>query len=453
MKRLIIKFVFFLLLFGLIGGAAFWLLQRGNEQTISYRTSNVTRGDLLVSIGATGTVEPEEVIDVGAQVAGQILSFGKDVNGQTVDYGSAVEEGTVLARIDDSLYLAEEAQAEAQVQSAKASELRAEADLEQMKAKLRQAERDWQRAQKLGPSEALAQASYDAYQSTYETAKASVAVAEASILQAKASLAHSEAALRRAQRNLGYCTIKSPVKGVIIDRRVNIGQTVVASLNAPSLFLIAKDLKRMQVWVAVNEADIGKIQPGLPVAFTVDAFPGETFMGQVGKVRLNASMTQNVVTYTVEIITDNSSGRLLPYLTANVEFELNRLTNVLLVPNVALRWMPSAEQVAPAFREAFESRVARKERTDGGQVASARTLSLAADGNRRVLWLLEGDHVRPVRVKAGMSDGTVTEVEGDGLREGLEVVTGLQTQGRDQIKATNPFTPQFLRRGQSSSSR
>jgi len=198
MKRLIIKFVFFFLLFGLIGGAAFWLLQRSNGQTISYRTSNVTRGDLLVSIGATGTVEPEEVIDVGAQVAGQILSFGKDVNGKTVDYGSAVEEGTVLARIDDSLYLAEEAQAEAQVQSAKASELRAEADLEQMKAKLRQAERDWQRAQKLGPSEALAQASYDAYQSTYETAKASVAVAEASILQAKASLAHSEAALRRA---------------------------------------------------------------------------------------------------------------------------------------------------------------------------------------------------------------------------------------------------------------
>jgi HlyD family secretion protein len=202
----------------------------------------VKRGDLLVSISATGTVEPEEVIDVGAQVAGQILSFGKDANGKTVDYGSAVEEGTVLARIDDSLYAADAAQAEAQVESSRAGLQRAAADLEQMKAKFQQAERDWRRAQNLGPSEALAQASYDAYQSTYETAKANVAVGEAAILQAKAGMAQADAVLRRAQRNLGYCTIKSPVRGVIIDRRVNIGQTVVASLNAPSLFLIAKDL-------------------------------------------------------------------------------------------------------------------------------------------------------------------------------------------------------------------
>jgi HlyD family secretion protein len=453
MKRLIMKLILVLMLFGLIGGTAAWLLQRNDDQTIAYRTSPVTRGDLLVSISATGTVEPEEVIDVGAQVAGQILSFGKDVNGKTVDYGSVVDEGTVLARIDDSLYLADAAQAEAQVQSARASELRAEADLEQMKAKLRQAERDWQRAQRLGPSEALAQASYDAYQSTYETAKANVGVGEAAILQAKASLAQAEAILRRAQRNLGYCTIKSPVKGVIIDRRVNIGQTVVASLNAPSLFLIAKDLKRMQVWVAVNEADIGKIRPGLPVTFTVDAFAGDIFRGQVGKVRLNASMTQNVVTYTVEIITDNSNGRLLPYLTANVEFELKRLNNVLLVQNAALRWMPSPEQVAPAFREGFENRVARKQRSDGDRIASARTLMPDDGGNRRVLWALDGKYVRPVRVKAGQSDGTLTEVEGEGLKEDLKVVTGVQTQASDENKASNPFTPQFLRRGRSSSSR
>jgi HlyD family secretion protein len=453
MKRLILRSIIVIVLLGLMGGAAIWLLQRSDEQAMTYRTSPVTQGDLLVSISATGTVEPEEVIDVGAQVAGQILSFGKDVNGKPVDYGSMVEEGTVLARIDDSLYLADAAQAEAQVQSARASELRAEADLEQMKAKLRQAERDWQRAQRLGPSEALAQASYDAYQSTYETTKANVSVGEAAILQAKASLAQAEAVVRRAQRNLGYCTIKSPVKGVIIDRRVNIGQTVVASLNAPSLFLIAKDLKRMQVWVAVNEADIGKIRPGLPVTFTVDAFPGDTFRGQVGKIRLNASMTQNVVTYTVEIITDNSSGRLLPYLTANVEFELSRLTKVLLVPNAAFRWTPSVEQVAPAFREAFESRFALKQKSEGGQTASARTPRPEEGRDRRVLWLLDGEHVRPLRVKAGQSDGTLTEVEGEGLEEGLEVVTGLQTQVRDEIKGSNPFTPQFLRGGRSSGSR
>ena len=174
-----------------------------------------------------------------------------------------------------------------------------------------------------------------------------MAVGEAAILEAQAIRGPGRGGPDRAQRNLSYCTIKSPVKGVIIDRRVNIGQTVVASLNAPSLFLLAKDLTRMQVWVAVNEADIGKIHPGQPVTFTVAAFPGETFRGEVGKVRLNASMTQNVVTYTVEVITDNSNGRLLPYLTANVQFELDRRKDVLLVPSAALRWTPSADQVAP----------------------------------------------------------------------------------------------------------
>ena len=170
------------------------------------------------------------------------------------------------------------------MQSAKAGVQSAEANLEQMKAKLYQAQRDWERAQKLGPSEALAQASYDAYQSAYETAKANVVVGEAAIQQAKASHRPGRrGAVARAQRNLGYCTITSPVKGVIIDRRVNIGQTVVASLNAPSLFLIAKDLTRMQVWVSVNEADIGKVRAGQPVTFTVDAFPGETFKGEVAR--------------------------------------------------------------------------------------------------------------------------------------------------------------------------
>ena len=204
---------------------------------VYYRTTEVKRGDLTATIGATGTVEPEEVVDVGAQVAGKINSFGTDTSGVEVDYGSVVEEGTVLAQIDDSLYTAEVAQASAQLMQAKASVQRAAADLEQMKAKLFQAQRDWERAQKLGPSEALAQSSYDAYKSGYEAAKANVEVGEAAIEQEKASVSQAEAVLQRAQRNLGYCTIKSPVKGVIIDRRVNIGQTVVSSLNAPSLFL------------------------------------------------------------------------------------------------------------------------------------------------------------------------------------------------------------------------
>lgn len=447
--RKTMKIIVTLLVLGLVAAASAWYFQRENSEAASFRTAQVTRGELLVSISATGTVEPEEVVDVGAQVAGQILSFGKDKSGKPIDYGSIVENGTILAVIDDSLYSAEAAQSEAQVRSAKATLQRAEADLEQMKAKLHQAERDWQRAQKLGPSEALAQSSYDAYRSAYETAKAIVAVGEASILQAKAGVAQSEAVLRRTQRNLGYCTIKSPVNGIIIDRRVNIGQTVVASLNAPSLFLIAKDLKRMQVWVAVNEADIGKIQPGQPVTFTVDAFPGEPFTGEVGKIRLNASMTQNVVTYTVEIVTDNSSGRLLPYLTANVRFQLYRRNDVLLVPNAALRWKPSAEQIAPEFRGTPEKPAGRQGKSGGGRRAAAAPAEASEEGKGSgVLWVAEGSYVRPVRVRAGLTDGAQTEVRGEGLSEGMNIVTGLQqNQTNAPSTASNPFAPKFPGRG------
>jgi HlyD family secretion protein len=453
MKPILKIIIAVLIVLGLIGATVAWHQKSNGENGGNFRTAPVTRGDLRLIISATGTVEPEEVIDVGAQVAGRILSFGQDVNGNTVDYGSTVDKGTVLASIDDSIYSAEEAGAEAQVQSAKAGLQRAEADLNQMKAKFHQAERDWRRAQKIGPSEALAQASYDAYQSNYETAKANVAIGEAAILQAQANLAQNQAVLQRAQRNLSYCTIKSPVKGVIIDRRVNIGQTVVASLNAPSLFLIAKDLTRMQVWVAVNEADIGKIHPDQPVSFTVDAFPGETFTGKVGKVRLNASMTQNVVTYTVEIITDNTDGRLLPYLTANVQFELKHLNNVLLVPNAALRWMPKADQIAPDIRKASGPPAQNKSKADPGRQTGSKTDHTLSGVHRDTVWALQGQYVRPIPVYAGLSDGTMTQVQGQGVSVGLSVVTGIRDRETASSNTKNPFTPQFLRRSRSQESR
>jgi HlyD family secretion protein len=421
------------------------LVRSSGGKRVAYRTAQVKRGDLLAAISATGTVEPEEVIDVGAQVAGQINSFGKDKNGKTIDYGSAVEEGTILAQIDDSLYAAEVAMVKAQLQQATAGVQRAVADLGQLKAKLYQAKRDWERAQRLGPSEALAQSSYDSYKSGYETAQANVAVGEAAIVQAKDAVAQAQATLQRAQRNLGYCTIKSPVKGVIIDRRVNIGQTVVSSLNAPSLFLIAKDLKRMQVWVSVNEADIGSIHPGQPVSFTVDAYPGQVFRGEVGKIRLNATMTQNVVTYTVEVITDNSSGKLLPYLTANAQFELSQRTNVLLVPNAALRWFPQPEQIAPTFRSMADSAAQHA----GGMGSKAQSSDSAASGTAKggqsLLWIQDGNYVRPVKVSAGLSDGSNTEVQSEELKEGLEVIVGEQRQGTAETKTTNPFAPQMMR--------
>ena len=423
---------------------ALFLRGSGNKGVV-YRTTPVKKGDLLATISATGTVEPEEVVDVGAQIAGQINSFGKDKNGKTIDYGSVVEEGTILAQIDDSLYAADVAMANAQVLQARAGVLRTEADLGQLKSRLNQAKRDWDRAQKLGPSEALAQSSYDAYKSGYEIAQANVAVGEAAIVQSRNAVAQAQATLQRGQRNLSYCTIKSPVKGVIIDRRVNIGQTVVSSLNAPSLFLIAKDLKRMQVWVSVNEADVGSIHPGQPVSFTVDAYPGKTFRGEVGKIRLNATMTQNVVTYTVEVITDNSSGKLLPYLTANAQFELSQHNNVLLVPNAALRWGPQPQQVTPKFRTMTESPGRRDGMGGGGQPAAEPAAKTAAKTNQGFIWTQDGRYVRPIKVNTGLSDGTMTEVQGDEVKEGMEVIIGEQRQGANNAATTNPFAPQMMR--------
>jgi HlyD family secretion protein len=450
MKSLIKKKGIILLVLVFIIASASWYLLQANGQPVAYSTAEVKRGDLVVSIAATGTVEPEEVVDVGAQVAGQILSFGKDKNGKTIDYGSTVEQGTVLAQIDDSLYAADALEAAAQLKQAKAGILRSQADLGQMKAKLYQAQNDWERAQKLGPSEALAASSYDAYRSAYETAKANVAVAEAAIEQAQATAAQAQAVLQRAQRNLGYCTIRSPVNGVIIDRRVNIGQTVVSSLNAPSLFLIAKDLKRMQVWVSVNEADIGNIHPGQPVDFTVDAYPDQIFRGEVGKIRLNATMTQNVVTYTVEIITDNSDGKLLPYLTANVNFELNRRANVLLVPIAALRWTPQPDQIVPEFRTPELGSAGGNGNAEEDQ-PSAPNSAPGTTSNHRwgVVWIPQADQVRPVKVQVGLSDGTQTEIDGGALREGAQVVIAEKQQAARDTATTNPFTPQLRRRSTS----
>ncbi|MGH7176916.1 MAG: efflux RND transporter periplasmic adaptor subunit [Tepidisphaeraceae bacterium] len=426
----------FLILLLCAAGAGWWYFGANGGDASGFTSATVQRGDLLVSISATGTVEPEEVIDVGAQVAGQILEFGKEKNGKTIDYGSAVDGGTVLARIDNTIYAADVAQARAQLAQAHAGVTRGQADLAQSNARLVQATRDWERAKGLGPSDALSQADYDASQAAYEVARANVGVSEAALAQDRQTIAVAEASVQRAKRNFDYCTITSPVKGVIIDRRVNIGQTVVASLNAPSLFLIAKDLTRMQVWVAVNEADIGSIRAGMPVTFTVDAYPGETFTGTVNKVRLNATMTQNVVTYTVEVTTDNSNGRLLPYLTANVQFHVYRHDDVLMVPNAALRWTPRTELIAPDARDSLsESRSGTQPAANGD----------AQQSRRGTLWIAAGRFVRPLRVQLGGSDGTNTQVQGEGVESGLVVVTGERTEAATASSGGNPFMPQMNR--------
>jgi HlyD family secretion protein len=443
------------------GGGWYW--RQGTRPETVFRTIPVQRGDLVSTISATGTLEPEEVIDVGAQVAGLIMEFGKDSNGSPIDYRSPVEPDMVLARIDDTVYKADVDTAVAQMGQAKTAVQKGQADLDQANAKLMQAQHNWERAKVMGPSDALSQNDYEMYHADYETAKANVALAQAEIAQAVNGISLAEAEVAKAKRNFEFCTIKSPVKGVIIDRRVNIGQTVVSSLNAPSLFLIAKDLTRMQIWVAVNEADVGKIKPGTPVTFTCDTFPDETFQGVVNKVRLNATMTQNVVMYTVEVRADNPRGILLPYLSAKVQFEVGRESDTLLVPNSALRWYPTvAEQVSPAARAAWKpiedassapnADQDQKSGSGGGgggkrhkQHAGPTTKPKDRPG---VVWVKDGELVRPVDVKVAMTDGVSSAISSDELKEGSTVVIGETTpQAAAAADASrNPFLPNFRRR-------
>jgi HlyD family secretion protein len=436
------------------GGVGYWYWQVRAGGNASFRTVPVERGPFLATIAATGTIEPEEVIDVGAQVVGRIDRFGQDPRSanlrailavacgwphadgttglllsalaphQRIDYGSPVEEGTVLAQLDPSLY-------QAQVDQARANLLLARSNQLQLEANFRKADRDWGRAQYMAQRGAYAQADFDQARANLESTQANVEVG-------KAAIAKAEADLKLADTNLGYTTIRSPVKGVIVDRRVNTGQTVVASLSAPSLFLIAKDLKKLQVWASVNEADIGQIKPGQEVRFTVDAYPNEDFVGQVAddQPRLNATMTQNVVTYTVVVNTDNSSGRLLPYQTTNLQFVVHQRSEVLLVPNSALRWRPRSDQIAPDARADYLKAMRKK----ANPRAAKKTKK---PGEAGTVWVADDGFVRPIRVRFGSSDGTMTEIlEGD-LHEGLELVIG-EEQPDSGGSDSNPFTPKLF---------
>lgn len=407
------------------GGLGFWYWQEHKDAAVSFRTAVVERGDVWATISATGSVQPEEQVDVGAQVVGQIRSLGRDPKDNTrfVDFCSVVEKGTVLAQLDDTLYKARVAQSRANLKRANGEE-------ELAKAKLLQTERDWERARRAGPQGAVSGLTLDLLQSNYDAAKAAQIVSSANVDQARETLAEAEA-------NLGYTTIRSPVNGTIIQRKVNVGQTVVASLNAPSMFIIATDLTKMQVWAAVNEADVGSIYLGQPVRFVVDSWPNEVFNGKVFQIRLNASITQNVVIYTVVVVTDNSHGKLMPNQTANLQFDVSQRSNVLQVPNSALRWRPQMQIVAPDAREVYQKILKRKAATP-----LSRNSVSEEDRQTGYVWVQDGSQVRPIKVRVGITDGTVTEITDGDLEEGMEVITGETTQnGNDQ--SASPFTPQY----------
>ena len=380
----------------------------------NFRTATAAHADLMQTISATGTIEPEDTVDVGSQVTGPISKLGSDLDNlkKTIDWCSRVEEGTLLAQIDDEMY-------RAQVDHARAGCLHADAEVTQAKAKVALAKVQWQHAQELIKTNAISASDLDLAKCTYEVAQAAVGVAEASSVQSKA-------VLQEAMINLSRTSIKSPIRGVVVDRRVSVGQTVVSTMSSTSLFLIAKDLKKLQVWTSVNEADIGQIREQQAAHFTVDAFSGRSFEGNVIQIRHNATMLQNVVTYTVVVAVDNSDGKLLPYLTANVQFEVGRRQNVLAVSNTALRWRPQPQWIVPEAREK-----ARQQQ----------------EPHR--IWIQDGQFVRPIAVQVGLSDGVMTEIIAGDVKEGMEIIVGVgaATTDRGHGATTRPssISSQLLR--------
>jgi HlyD family secretion protein len=412
--------------------AAGWMLTSNSKEEAPYRFATVERGDLEASVSATGKLGAVTTVQVGTQVSGQVSAI-------YVDFNDRVRKGQLIARIDPTLQ-----------QQAVRDAL---AGLERVQAERAQALREYNRNKQLFDRKVLTEAEFN-------NAQYALAIANASVKSAQVTL-------DRARQNLSYTSIYAPIDGIVVERNVDVGQTVAASLSAPQLFLIANNLSRMQILASVDESDIGLIKDGQEVRFNVQAYPDETFRGTVRQVRLQSVTQENVVNYTAVVEVDNSSGKLLPGMTATVDFLTGAAKNVLMVPNAALRFRPTAEmqeqvrgQLAGAGRG--DSAQRRAGDTGGGSSDSARRAQFiaarrqarasggggpggpggaAGGGARRggggprpnesvMLWTVGKDgRLSVVRVRAGLSDGQKTEVRGEGLTEGMQVIVGVTQDG------------------------
>jgi HlyD family secretion protein len=399
--------------------AGYWFWKHPGEKGPDYKTAEITRGDLIQLVTATGQVNPKTNVDVGSQVSGIISKL-------LVDFNSPVTNGQIIAQLDPSTY--------------KAIVAEARADLENSKAGLELAQAEEERQSALFQSKIVAQSDFD--------------TAVAAFHQAQAQVMLKQAALQQAEVNLAYTTVYAPVDGVVISRNVDVGQTVAASLSAPTLFMIANDLTKMQIDALVSEADIGGIETNQTVNFTVDAFPSRTFQGVVLQIRNAAQTNQNVITYDTVIGVDNSDLKLRPGMTANVSIITAQRNDVLKIPNGALRFHPP------------ESNEARKENavaaasnapivTAGGGMRGGQGGGGPGQGksgrphvervSHTVYVLAKGPDgkeaiPKPVQIRTGINDGVFTQLV-DGLKEGDEVIVGLNvTSGSERSAGSNPFS-------------
>jgi HlyD family secretion protein len=403
---------------GLLTVAALALAACSGKDQPHYETAKIDRGKVIAKVTATGTLSAHTTVQVGAQVSGRIAEL-------KVDFNSEVKKGEVLARIDPQLF-------QASLEQAKANDMQAKAQLAKAKVQALDAERQYNRAKQLRDQNLIAQADLDTAQANNEGAKAGVDAAIANAEQSKASL-------HQAQVNLDYTTIFSPIDGTVITRNVDVGQTVASALQAPTLFVIAQDLRAMQVDTSVAEADVGRLEAGMAVTFVVDAYPADKFKGTVRQIRFSPQTVQNVVTYDAVIDVENPDLKLRPGMTANVTFVSAERDNVLRVPNAALRFRPPPELIAGKGQWGGRDGGTAGPGGGGGKRSDSADGSdkKVVDPTKKMLWVLESGQLKPRKVNVGVTDGSMTElVEPGDLSEGSEVIT--EVTG---IKSSTPGGP------------
>jgi HlyD family secretion protein len=376
---------------------AFWPARKDQPE---YFTAKVERGDVRDVVDSTGTINAVTTVLVGSQISGRIVKLSADFN-------SVVRKGQIIAEIDQALFQGALLQAEADLKSAEANVIAANADLDKAKAVLVQTKADYGRAAVLATQDSISMQAVDLSKANYDSAAATVAATIAAVQQAKAQVNLKAAAVTVARTNLEYTVIRSPINGTVVARNVDVGQTVAASLQAPTLFTIAQDLTKMQVYAKIDESNVGRVKVGRTATFKVDAFPKDTFKGMISQVRMNPTMVQNVVTYDVIVDFENPELQLFPGMTAYVTVPVASAENVLKIPNAALRYTP---QLSKKQIEEFQQKLG------------------TGLNDRTVVWkLLPDNTAEPVRVALGITDHSYTVLAGivsGKLEEGDDLVTG-----------------------------
>ena len=419
-KRIFALIVAILVLAGT--GYGFWRWGSSPKES-PYVTMPVQRGNLTQVVSSTGTLQAVITVLVGSQISGTIDKLFADFN-------TKVKAGEVVAQLNQDKF-------KAAVDQARANLLAAESNLAKAKVSVVDAQRTLERNRELRKRDLMPQSELDAAQTAYDAALAQLEVN-------KAQSAQAQAGLNQATVDLNNTVIRSPVDGIVISRNVDVGQTVAASLQAPTLFTIANDLAKMEVHTNVDEADVGNVTEGQEVSFTVDAFPARRFTGRVHQVRNAPTVVQNVVTYDAVVRIDNKELLLKPGMTANVQFLVNRKEDVLTIPNMAMRFKPPDQKnEAQELLRQDQSRVAptigarRTSRAPGGGGGGS-----GRGGRRVTIYVLSGGKAAPLEVQLGITDGSKTEVREGELKENDLVIIGLASAGtQSQTGVVNPFRP------------